>query len=79
MGKRTLISSLLPLLVATIVATGCNGGDAIPKHGADDQKAIDKVNAMTPQQRIDMIQKGPMPQAAKDHMIKQIKEENHLK
>jgi hypothetical protein len=78
MGNRTLISSLLPLLVAAVVAAGCNGSDAIPKHGVDDQKAIDQYKAMTPQQRIDMIQKGPMPQAAKDHMIKQIKDENHL-
>lgn len=78
MVNRTLGSSLLSLLVAAIVATGCSSGDTIPKHGADDQKAIDKINSMSPQERIDMIEKGPMPPAAKAQMIKKIKEENHL-
>jgi hypothetical protein len=78
MVHRPLNKVWFALSVAAVAATGCNGGDSIPKHGADDQKAIDQVNKMTPQQRIDMIQKGPMPQAAKDSMIKKIKAENNL-
>ena len=78
MGKRALGPSLILLLVAAIAVTGCSSGNTIPQHSADDQKAIDKVNAMTPQERIDMIQRGPMPQAAKDQLIKKIKQDNHL-
>jgi hypothetical protein len=78
MGNRPLSQALISLFVAGVVISGCNSGNTIPQHSPDDQKAIDKINAMTPQERIDLIQKGPMPPAAKESMIKKIKEENHL-
>ena len=74
MVKRTLIL----LTAAALAAAGCGSGDTIPKHGADDQKAIDAYNAMSPQQRIDMINKGPMPASAKAEAIKKIKDANHM-
>jgi len=70
--------SLILIAAAALVAAGCGSADSVPKHGADDQKAIDAYNAMTPQQHIDLILKGPMPQAAKDASIKKIKEQNHM-
>lgn len=51
---------------------------SIPKHSADEQKAIDAYKTMTPQQKIDLIEKGPNPPGAKAAMIKKIKEENHM-
>jgi hypothetical protein len=78
MVNRALINSLILLSVTAVAVAGCGNPNAIPQHSADDQKAIDQVNKMTPQQRIDMIQKGPMPPAAKDQMIKKIKADNNL-
>lgn len=48
-------------------------------HTADEQKAYDQYNNMTPQQKIDLIEKGPMPQAAKDAQIKKIKDQAGIK
>lgn len=65
-------------LVALVVTGGCSNAETIPKHGVDDQKAIDAYKTMTPQQKIDLIEKGPLPRSAKDATIKKIKDENHM-
>lgn len=67
-------AACLPLL------GGCGSDpNAVPAHTADEQKLVDQLAHETPQQQIDRVQKGPMPQAAKDAMIKKIKDANGLK
>ena len=67
------------LPVAALVATGCNNPNAVLPHSPDEQKAYDRLNAMTPQQRIDAIEKGPMPAGAKAKMIQEIKDKAGIK
>jgi PBP1b-binding outer membrane lipoprotein LpoB len=63
-----------------IVLGGCSGTPTGPlPHTATEQKALDDYNQMTPEQRIALIEKGPMPESAKAAMIKKIKDQNHLK
>ncbi len=78
MDYRTVIKGILAFTVAASAAAGCGNPEAVPKHTETEQRAIDSYNNMTPQQKIDFIQKGVMPKPAKDAMIKKIKEQNHL-
>jgi hypothetical protein len=68
-----LVALSLPVL------SGCGSGNQVPAHTADEQKAVNDLNNMTPEQQIERIQKGPMPDSAKAAMIKKIKDENGLK
>lgn len=67
------------LVVLTPLVGGCGSGNDIPAHTADEQKAVDELKSLTPQQQIDRLEKGPMPAAAKAAMIDKIKKENGLK
>lgn len=67
------------LLLGTPLLGGCGSGDSVPSHTADEQKLVDQLKNETPQQQIERIQNGPMPQSAKDAMIKKIKDENGIK
>jgi hypothetical protein len=58
---------------------GCGNPNQVPAHSAADEKAIQYLKSMTPQQQIDRIQSGPMPAAAKTAMIAKIKAQNGLK
>ena len=70
--------ALIVLIAATFVAAGCDNPNGIPAHSAADEKAISDYKSMTPQQRIDLIQKGSMPEAAKEAQIKKIKQANGM-
>jgi hypothetical protein len=67
------------LAVATLVSAACDNPNAVPAHSATEQKAINDYNKLTPQQQIDLIEKGPMPAAAKAAMVQRIKTKNGLK
>ncbi|MBI1334959.1 MAG: hypothetical protein GC165_19005 [Armatimonadetes bacterium] len=73
----------LPFLVlaATLSLSGCGGGNdhSAPPHTADEQIAVEAVKNLTPEQQIERAQNSPMPQAAKDALIKSIKEKNGMK
>jgi len=73
MDNRT-VAGILAIAAATLVAAGCASPDKVAPHSADEQKAINQLNSLTPDQQIERIQKGPMPQAAKDSMIQKIKD-----
>ena len=73
-----------PLILASALLTlpllgGCGSADSVPSHTADEQKLVNELKNETPQQQIDRIQKGPMPEAAKATMIQKIKSENGIK
>lgn len=67
------------LAAMALVVAGCANPNAVPAHTAADDKAINYYKSLTPQQRIELIQKGAMPQAAKDAQIAKIKADNGLK
>lgn len=79
MDIRPLAKTVFWIAAAALAAAGCSNPNQIPTLGPDDQKAIDAYNKMTPQQRIDSIEKGPMPQSAKQAMIQRIKDQNGIK
>lgn len=70
---------MIGLAFLTPLLGGCGNADQVPAHTADEQKAVDELASLTPQQQIDRIEKGPMPAAAKTAMIDKIKKENGLK
>lgn len=65
-------------LLALPLLGGC-GSDGPPPHTAAEQKAVDELKNQTPEQQIERIQNGPMPEAAKKAMIDKIKKENGIK
>ena len=72
----------LLLVAATVVIPllgGCSGGDTVPAHSPEEQKAIERDKNLTPQERIEGIKKSPMPDSAKEAMIREIKTKNGLK
>ena len=71
--------ALFAVALLTPLFGGCGNADAIPSHTADEQKAVDELQSLTPQQQIDRLEKGPMPAAAKAAMIAKIKKDNGLK
>lgn len=78
-GLRATARILLLASLAIPLLGGCASGDSVPNHTADEQKLVDQMNRETPEQKIERIQKGPMPEAAKQAMIQKIKKENGLK
>ena len=75
---RTIVA-LFALITTALFIGGCGSADSTPKHTAQEQKLVDDLNNQTPEEQIERIESGPMPQAAKDEMIKKIKQENGLK
>ncbi len=69
----------LAVLVGSLVMGGCADDHGSPPHTAQEQKALDDYNKMTPEQQIERAQNSPMPQGAKDALIKSIKDKNGLK
>ncbi|MCU0315344.1 MAG: hypothetical protein MUC92_01995 [Fimbriimonadaceae bacterium] len=74
----------IALLVVHVLAgvpflSGCNNPDAVPGYSAEEQKLVNDPKNETPEQQIERINKGPMPHAAKDEMIRKIKAENNMK
>ncbi|RYG42937.1 hypothetical protein EON79_17950 [bacterium] len=80
---RAVLARAVPALIlpfaAALLLGGCGNADSVPAHSAEEQKAIDELKTLTPEQQIDRIQKGGMPQAAKDAMIRDIKAKHGLK
>lgn len=76
MSRLILLLSLA--LVSAPLVGGCSSPDSVPKLTADEQKLVDEVKNETPEQQIERIQKGPMPEAAKAAMIDKIKKEHGL-
>lgn len=72
-----------PVLAAVALAlAGCgtSGGSPgkPPPHTPEEEAAIKAANAMTPQQQIEQIEKGPAPTDQKESMIRAIKAKNGL-
>jgi hypothetical protein len=79
MDDGSVIKWILALSVAAIAATGCGPGqDTVMAHSPSEQKAIDAYKNMTPQQQIDLVEKSPMPDAAKQATIAKIKTKYHI-
>lgn len=74
-----LLVAMLTLSTTALFIGGCSSPDSTPKHTAEEQKLVDELNNQTPEEQIERIEKGPMPQSAKDEMIKKIKQENGIK
>lgn len=72
------IAALVGAAVAVALLGGCGDSNQVPGHTADEQKAVDELKNQTPQQQIERIQNGPMPDSAKKAMIDKIKKENNL-
>ena len=67
------------LLSVGLVAVGCGDDHGAPPHTAAEEKAVNDVKNATPEQQIERAQNSPMPQSAKDALIKSIKEKNGIK
>ena len=78
MRRRVALASLLALAASPLMG-GCGGPNDVPAPTADEQKAVDGLKSLTPQQQIERLQNGPMPPAAKEAMIKKIKDDNGIK
>jgi hypothetical protein len=78
--KLKAITGLVTLIVAVPFLGGCgNNADQVPAHTGDEQKLVDELKNETPEQQIERIKKGPMPEAAKAAMIQKIKDKNGIK
>jgi hypothetical protein len=69
---------LLPL-VAALLLGGCGDKDVVPGHSAEEEKALKEAASLTPEQQIERIRTGGMPESAKEAMIADIKKKNGLK
>lgn len=67
------------VLLAALILGGCGDNHGQPPLTADEQKAVKETQNLTPEQQIERAQNSPMPQSAKDELIKSIKEKNGLK
>lgn len=74
------MKSAFPLLIgALLFVGGCGDGDTVPKHSAEEEKALQDMKTLTPEQQIERIQNGGMPDSAKQALIQEIKTKNGLK
>lgn len=64
---------------ALLFAGGCGNGDTVPKHSPEEEAALKEMQTLTPEQQIERIQNGGMPESAKQAMIQEIKTKNGLK
>lgn len=70
----------LPFFAAALLIGGCGkSGDTVPAHSPEEEKAIQEVKNLTPEQQIERIQNSPMPDTAKASMIQKIKQEHGIK
>lgn len=67
------------MLFAALVLGGCGSADTVPSHSAAEDKAIAEAKNLTPEQQIERIKSGPMPEGAKAAMIDRIKQEHGIK
>ncbi|MDR3689118.1 MAG: hypothetical protein P4L46_07040 [Fimbriimonas sp.] len=74
MDDRTVTRPGLFLALIAFLVAGCANPNSVPVHSATEDKAINELKNMSPQQQIDRIQNGPMPASAKAAMIKKIKD-----
>lgn len=79
MTYHRLKIAALGCAIAALCLAGCGQGAGVPTHTADEQKAVDDLKNETPEQQIERIQKGPMPESAKAAMIQRIKQEHGMK
>lgn len=72
---------LWPILIlcGAFAIGGCQDDHGAPPHTADEEKAVREAQNLTPEQQIERAEKSPMPQSAKDALIKSIKEKNGMK
>lgn len=68
----------IAVLVVSFVLVGCGDDHGAPPHTAQEEKIVQETQNLTPQQQIDRAQNSPMPQSAKDALIKSIKEKNGM-
>jgi hypothetical protein len=68
-----LVEKTILVAAVAILAAGCGNNETVMPHSASEQKAMSSYASMTPQQKIDLIEKGPMPEAAKKAMIERLK------
>lgn len=74
------MKSAFPLLAGTLLFVGgCGASDVVPKHSAEEEKALQEMKTLTPEQQIERIQNGGMPASAKEAMIQEIKTKHGLK
>lgn len=73
------VTAFCSIAFGCVFLVGCGSGNGVPAHTADEQKAVDELNSQTPEQQIERIQNGPMPESAKASMIKKIKDDNGIK
>jgi len=66
-------------IIALCFVTGCGSDNGSPPHTADEQKALEEYEKLTPEQKIKRAQDSPMPQGAKDALIKSIKDKHGIK
>jgi len=75
---RTALAAPLAAMLAALLMGGCSGGDSVPSHTAAEDKAMQDIKNLTPEQRIEQIKNAPMPEGAKAAMIDKIKKENGI-
>lgn len=66
------------VLVAAAIA-GCGSSQRTYTHTADEEKAMQEVKNLTPEQQIERAQNAPISPEAKETLIRSIKEKNGLK
>ena len=72
--------TLLPFATLALLVGGCGSSqDQVPAHSPEEAKAIQEAKNMTPQQQIERIQSGGMPESAKAAMIQEIKQKHGIK
>ena len=63
-----------------MVLVGCgSGSNGAPRHTADEEKALESVKNLTPEQQIERAQASPLPPEQKEGLIKSIKEKHGIK
>jgi hypothetical protein len=71
-------SAILASLAAVILGCGNSNSTQAPPHTAEEEAAIKAAKAMTPEQQIEQVEKGPLPPEQKAAMIQSIKAKNGL-
>lgn len=72
--------AFLPLATLALLIGGCGSSpDSVPQHTPEEAKAIQDAKNMTPEQQIERIQSGGMPESAKAAMIQEIKQKHGIK
>lgn len=67
------------MILGFCFVVGCGSNNGTPPHTAEEEKAVQEAKNLTPEQQIERAKNSPMPQSAKDALIKSIKDKNGLK